>query len=690
MHHSSGVNLATLNPEQRLGVESIQGPVLMLAGAGTGKTRVITTRIAYMLQMGVSPESIAAMTFTNKAAREMAERVRELVGPQASKIKIGTFHSFCLMILREYGSRLGLASKFSLASTSDQIDLLTRALREEKTFQGINIEALHAAISRAKNALWTPSDFARHALHMTLTLDADSCQRAYELYERQLKLNRMIDFDDCIFKCVTLLQSFPEVRAQLENRFRYYMVDEFQDTNAAQLQMLELLAKKHNNVCVVGDDDQSIYSWRGAVYETLERFESIFPGTRLIKLEQNYRCTNTILKAANTVIRNNEKRKEKALWSESKAEYPIFLEPSDTEENEARALALKCMALLGEGFKPKDIAILYRANNQARLFELALREVNIPYETFGGSSFFERKEVKDFLSYIRLIGRPDDRLAFWRVINTPHRGIGIKSLERIEAGCQASQKSPFAEAKTNAPNLGLTASSQRALTGFIDDLIDLQSAKTDTPEDIEALGLEVIRRFNLFSDIREHTKDAASRERKIENLKSLPSWLKRCASDMLEDSGRLDVFELLDRLTLNDRDVSEKDDKGFSNRVSLMTIHASKGLEFPVVFLTGLEEELFPHKNSLTSLQGIQEERRLFYVALTRAKLKLFLTYALERGIGLYKSTRLPSRFLKEIPQDILNGSIQNANPAASQETRVAKTLSSFQSLRANLGAGGR
>ena len=681
------VNLSSLNPEQRRGAETLTGPVLILAGAGTGKTRVITDRIAHMLDMGIAPDAIAAMTFTNKASREMAHRVTELVGPErAKKIKIGTFHSFCLMLLRDYGERLGLPKKFSLAGTSDQLDLLGRAIQEERSLASVNLEALHAAISKAKNCLLSPAEFGQRAVHMMLNLDGDLCAKAYELYERQLKLNRMIDFDDCIYKTVQLLEQFPEVKAQMENRFRYYLVDEFQDTNEAQLRVLELVARRNNNVCVVGDDDQSIYSWRGAMYETLERFEEIFPGTVLIKLEQNYRCTNTILKAANTVIKNNTKRKEKSLWSKSDAEYPLFLERQENEEEEAKWIALKCMSLIGEGHKPQEMAVLYRANNQARMIELALRELSIPYETFGGSSFFERKEVKDFLSYVRLVVRPHDRLAFWRIINTPHRGIGMKSLEKIEAACQKSGKSPFEEAVASSGTLGLVGKSLDALNAFVQNIRDIQSIQLETADDVRALGEDIIKRFHLSVDIREHTKDAASRERKLDNLRSLPNWLAACANDMLKEQGSIDVHGLLDKLTLNDRDFSDKDSDTKPSKVSLMTIHASKGLEFPIVFLCGLEEELFPHKNSIGSIQGIAEERRLFYVALTRAKIKLFITWAQERGAGPMKSKRMPSRFLKEIPGEILDGRVEGPQtPMATKEEKLAKTLASFASLRGGL-----
>ena len=680
------IDLSTLNAEQRQCVETIDGPVLVLAGAGTGKTKAITMRMAYMISRGIAPEAIAAMTFTNKAAREMVERLESLVGEKtAAKVKLGTFHSFCLSILREYGERIGLAKKFSLAGTSDQIDLLRRALQEEAALTAINAEVLHAEISRAKNALLKPSDFAKRAIHISIGLEPELLVKAYELYERQLKLNRMIDFDDCIFKAVCLLEEFPEVRAQLENRYRYFMVDEFQDTNAAQFRVLELLGTGHNNVCAVGDDDQSIYSWRGALFETLERFEKMFPGTRLIKLEQNYRCTNVILDAANTVIKNNTRRKEKTLWSANDGSWPIEVSALPSEEEEARFIATRCMSFMGEGFRAGDIAVLYRANSQARAVELALREVNIPYETFGGSSFFERKEVKDFLGYIRLLARPDDRLAFYRVINTPNRGIGLKSLEKIEECATKSQTSPWRVAKDSATSLGLTGKSLSSLQQFVSDFDSLRSWTVSTAEDLAKLGHEIIKRFQLTRDIRDHVKDAASVERKIDALKSLPRWLASAAQDVLKERGHLDIHELLDRLTLNDRDFSDRDENGKPNRVSLMTMHASKGLEFPAVIVCGMEEDLFPHKNSASNSNGLMEERRLFYVALTRAKKRSVLTWAAERGSGTMKTSRLPSRFLSELPAGAISANQQLANTATRIEEKKEKTLSALQSLRANL-----
>jgi DNA helicase-2/ATP-dependent DNA helicase PcrA len=682
------VNIHDLNPPQQEACRQISGPLLVLAGAGTGKTRVITYRIAHMLDRGIDPTSIAAMTFTNKAAREMADRLRSLVGPERSqKIRIGTFHNFCLRILREHGEKIGIARGFSLAPTSDQIDLLTRATKDETRLSAANVESLHAAISRAKNDLLSPQEFAQSAIHnASMALSLDDYALAYELYERQLRLNRMIDFDDCICKTVKLLENHPDVKVSVEQKYSYFLVDEFQDTNKGQLRVLELVASKSQNICVVGDDDQSIYSWRGAMYETLEKFEAIFPGTKLIKLEQNYRCTNTILKAANHVIKNNERRKDKALWSKSEAEYPLSLFKAENEEAEARDVALKIMSLVGEGYRPSDIAILYRANAQARMLELALREVRIPYETFGGSSFFERKEVKDFLAYVRLITEPEDRLAFWRVVNTPHRGIGLRSLEKIEASSVSSGQPPFVQAQSQGPQLGLTAKSLHALNQFTSEIQELSRFSLSQPEDFENFGQEIIKRFKLATDIRDSTKDNASRERKLDALRALPGWLCQCARDILAETKTLDAKALLDKLTLNERDVSEKDQEGKKNCVSLMTIHASKGLEFKAVFLVGLEEELFPHKNSVTSNEGLCEERRLFYVALTRAKAKLHLSFALERGSGSMRSLRQPSRFLKELPKDILDTDFDpHSMKAASFEQKLTKTISSFASLRQSL-----
>lgn len=638
------VNLTSLNSEQFAAVKHISGPLMIIAGAGTGKTRVITYRMTHMLEAGISPECIVALTFTNKAAKEMKERLADLAGKKAKRIFIGTFHSFCLRILREFADRIGMDQRFSLAGTSDQLDLIRKAL-EEKGWQGLyKPEDLLARISSAKNALLLPSE-----LNNSFE-DKDPAVLAvvYDLYERQLKLNRVIDFDDCIFKTALLLRNNPDITEQLEARWTHFLVDEFQDTNFAQLFILELLAVRNKNICVVGDDDQSIYSWRGAMVETLDKFETTFVGTRLIKLEQNYRCSNVILNAANKVIRNNTGRKSKTLWSASKNEDPITLAAHVDDIAEAKWIALKIFGFLGKGRRPREFGVLYRANKQSRALELALRENKIPYKVFGGTSFFERKEVKDFLCYFRLSVNPNDRLAFWRVINTPSRGIGLKTLEKIENKALELNLSPF---EVLAQGLIPLDSKQRvAAAHFTEVLKSIQSAPLSDPEELEERGRRMLKEFGLEDEIKLKTAHEGSRRRKLDALRRLPAWIRELAESRIEEKGQLQLIDLLDQLSLDSE--SPEKDKGNDNYVSLMSIHGSKGLEFPIVFLCGVEEDQLPHKNSHGSELGLSEERRLFYVALTRAKEKLHLSYARERFSQFKKSERKPSRFIDELPSE--------------------------------------
>jgi DNA helicase-2/ATP-dependent DNA helicase PcrA len=684
---SSAFDISKLNPPQREAVSTTEGPVLILAGAGTGKTRVIACRITHMIEKGIDPSSIVALSFTNKAAKEMAERVRAMApATSASKLKLGTFHSFCLNILREFPEQAGLAHRFTLAGTSDQIDLVGKAIAEKSWQSVCNTDELHALISRAKNALLSPDDIRREGLRSHA--DPGVMAEIYELYERQLSLHRMIDFDDCIYKTVRLLKTRPELLAKLQDRWRYLMVDEFQDTNFSQLTVVELLGTKFNNVCVVGDDDQSIYSWRGAMYETFNRFEEIFPGTKIVKLEQNYRCSNVILGAANSVIKNNTIRKDKVLWSESTDRTPIHLATLASEEAEARWIAEKCMSLLGSGWKPAHIAVLFRAGAQAKSLEMAMRECRIPTRTFGGQSFFERKEVKDFLSWLRLAVRNDDRLAFWRAVNSPPRGVGLRSLEKMEEICKKTGLTPFAVAAENP--LDGFGKTKEHIRGFVEAIRSFGSIDLRTPEGFAELGKAIIRVSKMAEDIKINTENATSRERKLENLFSLPGWLESCARDLMEETEELDPLELVDRLTL-ESPVEGNDKKDQGNYVSLMTIHASKGLEFPGVFVCGLEEDLMPHKNSVHERQGLAEERRLFYVALTRAKTKLFLTNALERSQGGRKTDRQPSRFLSEVPIDHVEVVENAADPSAVKkraEERRQSTVSQLAKIRESLRSG--
>lgn len=687
------IKLDDLNPEQRDAVTQTDGPIMILAGAGTGKTRVITYRIAYMLGSGILPEWIVALSFTNKAAKEMSERVKVLVGGRTKKVWLGTFHSFCLFILRKYAREAGLTPGFALAGTSDQLELVRKGL-EEKNWAGLyQADRLHYQIGIAKNYLLGPEELRRgdgQKLSGMVTADLKVLAEVYELYERQLKLSRVIDFDDCIYKTVRLLREHPEVRASLKRQFRYLMVDEYQDTNLAQLAVLELLASDNHDVCVVGDDDQSIYSWRGAMYEVLERFEQHFPKTRVIKLEQNYRCSNVILGAANTVIRNNARRKEKTLWSASTETAPISLIACEDDTAEANLVAEKIIGLLGSGHEYGDIGVLYRANNQAKALELALREARIVYKTYGGQSFFERKEVKGFVAYLRLVLDPEDRLSLWRVINTPGRGIGIRTLERIEAYANAASKSPFTVISSEEFTKG-GGKAETSVASFAELLAELRALPRATPENFEALGNAILRRTGLENDIRVRTQDTASRERKLQNLRSLPKWIATVVQEKLEEDGYLDEQSLLDTFSLENDRKEEKDDG--KNHVSLMTIHAAKGLEFPAVFVVGVEEELLPHKNSIQDPDAICEERRLFYVALTRAKKRLFLSHCLERNAGYHggRAGRTPSRFIAEVPAEAFLRSDEGASVATRAQAATDRKLQTAQrlgSLRASLSNG--
>jgi DNA helicase-2/ATP-dependent DNA helicase PcrA len=682
------VDISTLNPQQYDAVVSTDGPLMILAGAGTGKTRVITYRIAHMIHLGRNPSSIVAVTFTNKAAREMKERLVQIATRPIKGIRIGTFHSFCIYLLKRFPNEAGLNSRFSLAGTSDQLDLIRRSL-EEKGWHGLyKADDLLARISRAKNRLLTPDTLLADAAFCEEDDDPELLRKVYELYERQLALHRVIDFDDCILKTAIMLEKHRDVCEMLQAEFTHFLVDEFQDTNFAQLRILELLANKYKNICAVGDDDQSIYSWRGAMVETIDRFETIFTGTKLIKLEQNYRCTNVILNAANAVIKNNSGRKDKTLWSEADSNTHITLASKKDDVAEARWIADKCFALLGAGQKPKDIALLYRANAQARSLEVALRERGLRYKVFGGSSFFERKEVKDFLAYFKLTLDPTDRMAFWRVINTPSRGIGLKSLERIEAAALENEITPFEALKEQ--KVTLAGKAQKNAKEFVDELTKRASWPMLDLDALEKRAEEIIEVFGLKDDIRQKTSHEGSRRRKLESLAKLPGWLRQMGERQIEDKGTLNLRDLLDDLLLSD-EKNQSNEKQNNNEISLMTVHASKGLEFQSVFVCGLEEDLLPHKNSVATSQGLSEERRLFYVALTRAKEKLHLSYARERFSGFQKLSKKPSRFIKELPDQgvIVESEAKHAlKQFVSEDEKRKNNISRLSSLKERLQGG--
>lgn len=676
-----------LNGPQLTAATTHNGPLMILAGAGTGKTRVITFRIAHMLSVGIPPASIVALTFTNKAAREMKERVKHLVGAKARGLFIGTFHSFCISLLRKYGEYVGVARQFKLIGTAEQIDLIRRSIDELNWRLLYKPELVLTRISHAKNSLMTATDLLNGKTNPYFhDEDPSSLGKIYEQYERHLKLNRVIDFDDCILKTVQLLSQHPAVLEEIQQTLTHYMVDEFQDTNFAQLAVVEHLAKNSQNVCVVGDDDQSIYSWRGALAETLERFEEVFANTKIVKLEQNYRCSNIILNAANTVIKNNKGRKSKTLWSKSEIEHPVLITSHPDDLEEARWIAQKIFGLLGQGYKAKDVGILYRANAQARSLEVALREFNVRYRIFGGSSFFERKEVKDFLAYFSLIINAEDRLSFWRIINTPARGVGIKSQEKIEELSLQHKLSPLEIIRRQLFQANTTT--QAELNDFAEKIAALSITPQMEVSALEQLGKDIIKSFRLEDDIKLKTTHEGARQRKIESLRRLPVWLKDIGEKYFSDQGRVDLPSLIDHLTLGE---DSQDDSEFKdgNYVSLMTIHASKGLEFPLVFVAGMEDDQLPHKNSVESAQGLSEERRLFYVAITRAKEQLFLTYAKERFSGFQKADKRPSRFLKELPEHgIVADQAFDAFAGVTADDRKSKNIARLSSLKDRLKSG--
>ncbi len=677
------MDLRTLNPPQRKAAETLKGALLILAGAGTGKTRVITYRIANLMKHGVGPDQIVGLTFTNKAGNEMRERLTAIVGGQSKKVFLGTFHSFCLKILRAHGTRLGLPRKFSIVATSDQLDLTRRAI-EELGMQGkIYPQQIHSCISWGKNKLLDENEFCEELCVKALPISAESAKELYLNYEAQLRLHNAIDFDDCIFKTIKLLREHPEVQKILKEKYKYYLVDEFQDTNASQLELIRLLVSDDENVCVVGDDDQSIYSWRGASPGVLDAFLRVYKTAETVFLEQNYRSTKNILHAANTLIQNNTLRKDKKLWSEHDPRFPIMSAELGDERAEADWVAQKIFGLLGQGQELKDICVLYRSNAQAKHLEFALREYGVNYKTFGGQSLFEKKEIKDFLAYLRIIVNQSDKLALWRVINTPSRGVGVQTLEKlskrsVEINTTAFQALEQGEVK-------LIGKANTMVPEFLTKIRELSARQINSPQSIKDAGQAIIQSFGLVHTIKEKTKSAMSRQYKVETLCAMPGMVASTMEYMINSNEDKDVtiHDVLDRLCL-DREAMKIQKEDAEQYVSLMTVHAAKGLEYPSVFVVGMEEGLFPHKNSMTSSEDICEERRLCYVALTRAKQKLFLSNARLRSTGFHKEARSPSRFLKEINEYVTPVNIEQEQKQEEQrlDVRKARTLSRLQQMR--------
>ena len=627
-----------LNPQQAEAVINTEGPMLIMAGAGSGKTKVLTCRVANLLQKGVRPYRILAITFTNKAAAEMRERVNNMSGPAAKDVWLFTFHAFCARFLRMEIDKLpGYGGNFAIYDTADSQNLIKQILKEmnldDKRFQPSGILS---RISNAKNALQYAAAFARQAGDFYEQKVAD----IYSRYEQKLQLNNALDFDDLLMLSIKLLQENKEVREKYQDRFDYLLVDEYQDTNHAQYLLTKFLAAKHRNICVVGDADQSIYGWRGADIQNILDFEKDYPDAKVIKLEQNYRSTQIILDAANAVIENNTGRKPKNLWTENKSGADIIYFQAVDERDEARFVIEQLQNLQRtENKKLGDMAILYRTNTQSRIFEEMLIKSGISYNMVGGLKFYERKEIKDIIAYLRVIFNPADSLSLLRIINVPKRGIGDASLAKIQAYAAAKNVSLF-EAVSNAAAIdGLSSRFVSKLDDLAGIIFELMNLASEAP--VEDLIDRVLRDTGYLEELEnERTPQAQSR---IDNLHELISVAQEFAAS--EEENNLENF--LAHVAL----VSDIDDTELGeDAITLMTLHSSKGLEFPVVFLVGMEEGLFPHARTLMDETEIEEERRLCYVGITRAKEKLFLSSTKMRTIYGNTVTYPPSRFLQEIP----------------------------------------
>jgi DNA helicase-2/ATP-dependent DNA helicase PcrA len=652
--------LDNLNPPQQEAVLHGDGPLLILAGAGSGKTRVITRRIAHLIgRRGVQPWQILAVTFTNKAADEMRRRVEELLGARGLNVALGTFHSTCVRILRKWHTEVGLRRSFVIYDEGDQLSLIKDCLRALNLSERVvNPRGVAARISRAKNELLTPGEYATVANEFA----EERAAKVYSLYQERLRASHAVDFDDLLMLTVLLFRDRPHVLQYHQNLWRYVMVDEYQDTNHAQYQIVNLLSQRHGNLCVVGDDDQSIYRWRGADLNNILDFERDHPGCKVIKLEQNYRSTQTILGAAGGVVSHNVGRKGKRLWTENSAGEPVVFYQARDEQAESDFVVGAIRRLLVEGtYGPEDFAVFYRTNAQSRVLEDALRREVTPYVIVGGLRFYERKEIKDLLAYLRLVANPDDAQSLKRIVNVPPRGIGQTSVEKLEGLAMAERVSLWQACRLSGERKLLTPKTQRALIELIGLIERTQTRVEVTP--LPELVVELLDTTGYLADLKnEGTIEAESR---MENLQELVS----AAREFMERSEDQSLQAFLDSVALI-ADIDEMaEGKG---AVTLMTLHSAKGLEFPVVFMTGLEEGVFPHARSLTDDDELEEERRLCYVGMTRARERLYLSAALSRRLYNSDSFNLPSRFLDEVPPHLLervNGI--NGRQRASAESRA-------------------
>ncbi len=638
------MNLDNLNDMQKEAVKSTDGPLLVLAGAGSGKTKVLTTRIAYLVHdLNISPFNILAITFTNKAAKEMKERVVRILGNIGQNIQISTFHSFGLTILKEHYEKLGFEKNFTILDSDDSLAVVKKIIKnmglDPKDY---NPKAIRNKISGAKNELVDVKEYERIASN-----DYEKIVTSvYRSYEDKLLTSNSMDFDDLLILPIKLFRLYPDVLKSYQERFKYVLIDEYQDTNEAQYILTKMITAKYQNICVVGDDAQSIYSWRGANYRNILNFEHDFKNAKVVLLEQNYRSTKNILDAANFVIKNNKMKKDKNLWTDNEVGNKIKYHKAENELDEAEYVTKEIMKLIENGVSNKDIAVLYRTNAQSRNMEEVLLKENIPYKVVGSFYFYNRKEIKDLIAYLKLIYNEYDDSSLERIINVPKRGIGLKTIENIntnallkgcslydaiESGKELEFKKLIEELRLDSENLSLTE--------LVDDIL----AKTGIKKELES-------------------EDSIESDIKIEYLEEF----KTITKNFEEKNGIVSLEDFLAEISLVS-DIEEH--KNNTDVVTLMTVHSAKGLEFDYVFIIGLEEGIFPHTNSLFEPSDLEEERRLCYVAITRAKKGLFLVNAKRRTIYGMESFNAPSRFIGEISEDLLDSDIKTE----SKEIKVFK-----------------
>ena len=648
--------LEGLNPEQESAVTHQGGPLLVVAGAGSGKTRVLTRRIAYLLaERGVEPFEILAITFTNKAAGEMKERVAALVGKRAKAIWVSTFHSACVRILRQECTRLGFSSSYSIYDQADSVRLVTLVLRDLNLDQKrYNPRAVAAQISNAKNELLGPADYRNATTNHFEEIVAE----VYAIYQQRLTSANAMDFDDLIMKTVEVLQKFPDARARYRTRFKHILVDEYQDTNHAQYILIrELVGTDRDGIpaaelCVVGDADQSIYGFRGATIRNILQFEEDYPDATTILLEQNYRSTQNILTAANSVISKNESRKEKNLWSDAGSGRKLTGFVAENEHHEAEFVRDELFKLSNDGIsKFGDTAIFYRTNAQSRVFEEVFMRSAVPYKVVGGVRFYERKEIKDLLAYLRVLVNPNDEVSLRRIINTPKRGIGDRALDAIDDLAKRDSIS-FWQALSMSTSTDLSPRANASIQAFVSMLVALQ-VLVEANRPPSTIAAAILEQSGLLEELR--ASHDPQDEVRVENLEELVAVIEEYEERAVSEGESATLAGFLEEVSLvaDADEIPEGDDHG--GVVTLMTLHTAKGLEFPTVFLTGMEEGVFPHSRTLGEKKELEEERRLAYVGLTRARERLYLSRAEYRSAWGAPNYNPPSRFLEEIPEELID-----------------------------------